>query len=85
MTTQTNTPVLSPADQVLNNAKGKFEVVLVIGLDSKNNLDVTSTNNNYPILQWLLNKASFELNIHEKNTTQQTVEQEVAKVSEEVA
>lgn len=82
--TDKNKAELSAADTVLDSAKGKFDIVLVIGLDGKGNLDVTSTNNNYPILQWLLTKASFELNIHEKNTAAQVVE-EVATPTEDAA
>lgn len=84
MTSKNNTPELSPADTVLDGAKGKFDIVLVIGIDGKGNLDVSSTNNNYPVLQWLLTKASFELNIHEKNVNNQAVE-EVAHPSEDAA
>lgn len=60
---------LSPSDQALENAKGKFQTTVVIGLDEKNNIDVSSSSNSYVVLQWLLNRASFELLIHEKAMT----------------
>lgn len=60
---------LSPSDTALENAKGKFEQVVVIGLDARNNVDISSSSNSYVVLQWLLNRASFELLIHEKAMT----------------
>lgn len=61
---------LSPADQALEAAKGKFQNVMVLGIDNKNNIDISSNNTSYVVLQWLLNRAIFELLIHEKANTE---------------
>lgn len=68
----------SLADKILEEAKGKFTIALVVGVNAEGNLDITSTNNNYPILQWLLSKAVFELHIHEKNSQNSRVIEEEA-------
>lgn len=70
--------VTKVADEILEQSKGKYSVALVVGINEANQLDISSTNNSYPVLQWLLNKAQFELNIHEKNTTGVVIEGEAA-------
>jgi len=59
---------LSDANGVLEAAKGKFPVVVVIGLTEGNQLDVTTNVPQYPTLQWILNRGSFELLLHEKQS-----------------
>ena len=54
------------ADQALDNAKGLFEHVAVIGLKKNGKVDIIPTIATYQFTQWLLNRASFELLIAEK-------------------
>lgn len=54
-------------DQVLEQSKGKFDNVIVIGVGVDGKLDINSNNITYPFLQYALNKASFLLNVHENN------------------
>ncbi len=55
-------------DKILDAAKGRFQVVATIGLLPDRNIDVVTSNNNYAILQWLLERAKYELLLHEKQS-----------------
>lgn len=63
------------ADKLLQEVQGRFPVVMVIGLDGSNLLDIVTNFPNYPAMQWLLNKASFELNMNEKASDMQQMHQ----------
>jgi hypothetical protein len=56
------------ADKILEEAKGRFPLVIVLGLNPQGQIDVTTNQPHYPTLQWLLNRAGFELLLHEKST-----------------
>lgn len=58
------------ADEVLENAKGNFQSLLVIGFKQDGEFDLASTLNNFPSIQYLLQKAAFEMFVLEKNMTQ---------------
>jgi hypothetical protein len=73
---QPKTNIFVDANKVLDDAKDKFPVVMVIGLTKENLLDVTTNIPQYPTLQWLLNRASFELLLHEKQTAQAASQKE---------
>lgn len=63
------------ADDVLKEAVGKFPVVLVIGLDDGGrDIDFATNVPQYTFMQWLLQKAQFELNIHERNSKKTIVD-----------
>lgn len=64
------------ASAVLEESKGKFEGVLIIGVTDSGQLDVNSNVTQYPWLQYVLQRAGFELLIHEKNQTAAKVEAE---------
>jgi len=59
---------ISEGNTILDGAKGKFPIVMVIGLTEGNQLDITTNSPQYPTLQWILNRASFELLLHEKQS-----------------
>jgi hypothetical protein len=62
-------------NEILNNAKNKFEHVIVIGT-SGDNLHISSTIATYPFMHWTLNKATLELLLHEKQAVKtQTIEE----------
>jgi riboflavin synthase len=69
------------ANEVLNKNKNKFEHVIVIGLEG-DKLNISSTVATYPFMHWTLNKAIFELMLHERQSQQ---EEKVAEVFEEEA
>jgi hypothetical protein len=73
---KTETSIFADANKILDDAKDKFPVVMVIGLTKENLLDVTTNIPQYPTLQWLLNRASFELLLHEKQTAQTASQKE---------
>lgn len=56
----------SAADKSLDDAKGKFTVALTIGLLPDGNIDIATNNPNYAVLNWLLDRAQYELLGHEK-------------------
>jgi len=67
MPVSTSANSITPAtDNILEQAKGRFEVAVVVGLLPDGNIDVMTNNSNYAILQWLFSRASFELLNHEK-------------------
>lgn len=65
------------ANEVLNKAKSKFEHVIVIGLEG-DKLNISSTVATYPFMHWTLNKAIFELMLHERQNTQEAQAEEAA-------
>lgn len=61
------TTMKDQANVVLDESKNKFEGVLVIGVTDTGHLDINSNVTQYPWLQYALQRAGFELLIHEKN------------------
>lgn len=64
------------AEEVVKKIEGgKFKELVVIALDTPEagvglevkDIITTNNNNSFPYLQWVLSKASFELNLFEKN------------------
>jgi len=60
-------PLAEKANKVLDESKSKFNIVLVIGLDEKGFIDVNCNLPQYPTMQYMINRAGFELLVHEKN------------------
>lgn len=56
-------------DAKLDEAKGKFTAIAVVGVTEDGGFDLLTNVSQYSYIQWLLNKASFELFIHEKNVS----------------
>lgn len=54
--------------------------ILVVSLDSNGNMNFNTNVNNYRAIQYILSRALFEVNVHEKSSR---IEAE-AKASEEV-
>lgn len=61
-----NVSELTP-DSILENAKGKFKNVVVIGWEENGNVDIATDVPQYPFLQYILNRVSFQLHVHEMN------------------
>lgn len=66
-TEKTSNPNVSPSamNAPLERAKDKFAALMVIGITSNGVLDIETDMSSYPHMQHLLNRASFELFIHE--------------------
>lgn len=58
---------VNPVDNVLEESKNTFQNVVVIGVLPNGTIDVRTTVAEYPFVHWMLNKAVFQLNIHENN------------------
>jgi len=54
------------ADEILDAQKGKFPLVLVLAVDSGNRVHINSNVTSFQTVQWLLNKAAFEVQLHER-------------------
>ena len=54
------------ADEVLENQKGKFPLVLILAVGSDNKVHINSNVGSYQTIQWLLGKAAFEVQLHER-------------------
>lgn len=74
-TTNTN------ADKKLQECMGKFNNVIVLGITKAGEFDIDTTDPHFPTLHYLLNKAIFELNLYEKNTSN-NVKQKVVENNE---
>lgn len=60
-------PLAEKANEALEECKSKFNVVLIIGLDDKGRVDINCNLPQYPTMQYMINRAGFELLVHEKN------------------
>lgn len=62
-------PQLSTADKVINDAFGKYDSVMVIGIDKATKLlNIQSSFPSFPAMHYMLNKALFEMNVFEMNS-----------------
>lgn len=62
---------IQEADTKIEEAKGKFEEVLVVGIRPDGVMDISSTMNSYADIQYFLHKTSFKLFNHEDYRGQQ--------------
>lgn len=54
--------------EILEDVKSQdYDMAVIVGLDKKGNVAVNATNNNLPMVHWMLNRAEFEMNLFEKN------------------
>jgi len=53
-------------DELFDELKGKFPLVLVLSVDKDQRLHINGNSPNFPTIQWLLQKASFEVQLHER-------------------
>lgn len=73
------------ANEVLEACRDKFPAVLVIGL-TDDRIPVFNTNvGDYQFLQWLLNRSSLELLLHEKNQDAETRNREAKEALDKLA
>ena len=74
---ETKTEEPKSVSEILEEVKSQdYEMAVIVGLDKKGNVAVNATNNNLPMVHWMLNRAEFEMNLFEKN--QRTVQEEQA-------
>lgn len=74
---ETKTEEPKSVSEILEEVKSQdYEMAVIVGLDKKGNVAVNATNNNLPMVHWMLNRAEFEMNLFEKN--QRTVQAEQA-------
>lgn len=66
------------ANKELEGAKNKFTAIAIVGVTEDGQFDVVTNVSQYSYIQWLLNKGSFELFIHEKNANAAQASAEVA-------
>lgn len=61
------------ADKTITNALGKYDNVLILGIDKENKLlNIQSSLPNFPYMHWLLNRAVFEISLFENQNTKKT-------------
>lgn len=53
-------------DDLLEKCKGAFQACVVAGTDKDGNMVIQSSVANVPFMHWMLNKATFELGLFEK-------------------
>lgn len=64
-----NEIVENKINDLLDSCKDfNFSTVLILGLNDKNALEVLSSHPRYDFMQYLLNRAQFELSAHEMDT-----------------
>lgn len=61
---QTSNPVIDACEQ----AKTRFKDVVIIGMNPNNTIDIIPSIPHYSHINHMINRALFELLIHEKNT-----------------
>ena len=65
---ETKTEEPKSVSEILEEVKSQdYEMAVIVGLDKKGNVAVNATNNNLPMVHWMLNRAEFEMNLFEKN------------------
>ena len=70
------------ASEVLEEQKGRYPLVVVLGVDSKNIVHINGNVSNFQTLQWLLHKAAFEVHLHEREDLARKLQAEKEKGSE---
>lgn len=68
MTEKTQEVNLDTIDNILEEAKkNNFDNIVIIGHNNNGVIDIATNLPQYPFLQYLLNRASFELSVHERS------------------
>lgn len=62
-------------NEKLEEAMNKFTAVAIVGVTEDGGFDFITNVSQYSYIQWLVNKASFELFIHEKNASARSKEE----------
>jgi len=57
---------------ILDANKDKFPAVIVLGISEDGNINLDSNLTSYPMVQYILNKASFNLFVHETAPKKET-------------
>lgn len=65
---------LSPVETALDNAKGMFESLIVVGVKSDGNVDLVASHPSFPHMQTMLQDAQFELFLYKKGQLNQKKE-----------
>jgi hypothetical protein len=62
-------------DKLFDEAKGQFDAVVICGFDKSGAMKMYCQPDQTIIAHWILSKAQFELNLFEKNSSQQKQQQ----------
>jgi hypothetical protein len=57
---------MKETDIILEEAKGKFKAGVIVGVKDDGEVAVMAYPDNLAIAHWLINRAVFELNLHER-------------------
>ena len=68
---------VNPVQNVLNNVPDDIAGVVVIGIKADGDMMVEGSSNNYSFIHHILNRAQFELIVHEKQRIMDVKGQEV--------
>lgn len=72
----------TPADMVLDQSKGLYNFVVVLGVNKNGGLDVNTSNNNLQNMHWILERALFKLNVYETNLEEKALREAKTKETE---
>lgn len=57
------------ADDILKESKGEFQSLVIAGINTKGDMHLKTSVQNVPFMHYLLSKATFELNLFEKQNS----------------
>jgi hypothetical protein len=57
------------ADGILEESKGEFQSLVIAGINTKGDMFLKTSVQNVPFMHYLLSKATFELNLFEKQNS----------------
>jgi hypothetical protein len=57
------------ADGILEESKGEFQSLIIAGINTKGDMFLKTSVQNVPFMHYLLSKATFELNLFEKQNS----------------
>ena len=81
---ETKTEEPKSVSEILEEVKSQdYEMAVIVGLDKKGDVAVNATNNNLPMVHWMLNRAEFEMNLFEKNQRNAQEEQAASEKKED--
>ena len=65
---EVNTQGFIDVDELLESLKGKYDQLLVTGVDKQGHLCINSSFGSLPFMHWVLNRTTFELGLYEKQS-----------------
>lgn len=67
------------ADDILAESKGEFQNLIIAGINAAGDMQLKTSVQNVPFMHYLLSKATFELNLFEKQNSNPVGVDEKAK------